>query len=244
MLKHIPFYAVLLDRPLPNGKQSTNSHVLVYGAIEAHSLGPKGCIASNKTIAGSTGLKERSVATIISLLASAGWISVKLDDNNHRKGITPLMEIKPPSIGIEPPLQSGLNIDNSIRDNNTTYSSDKSLTDSKNDSVSFGGNSNSAPDPDAPPTALKLMCDVVKMYGLPITNFNNIRKWSNDLDKMDDGKAYLQKLLDTDIREAEGEFRPTLNTPFDIVTKKLKIQRFLNGGEDEKPRDPRVYGDF
>lgn len=239
MLKHIPFYATLLGRELPNGKTSTNSHVLVYGAIEAHSLGPKGCIASNRTIAASTGLKEGSVATIISLLSSAGWVSVRLDDNNHRKGITPLMEIKPPSIGIEPPLQSGLNIDNSIRENNTTYSEAKASDSSS--SSSFGEDKeNETAAADEPPTARKLLYDVAKKYELPITNHNHIRKWANDLEKMSDGMVYLQRLLDEDLRVAEGQFRPTLNTAYDIIAKKLKVQRFYNGGESKPTYDPRV----
>lgn len=90
------------------------------------------------------------------------------------------------------------------------------------------------------PTVRKLFYDVCKKYGLFITNHNNIRKWANDMETMDDGMSYLQTLLDKDIRTMEGEFKPTLNTPFDIVSKKLKIQRFLNGGESAKAYDPRV----
>ena len=54
MLKHIPFYASLMGAKLYDKDTATTSHVLVYGAIEAHSMGDKGCIASNKTIANET----------------------------------------------------------------------------------------------------------------------------------------------------------------------------------------------
>src|SRR6266403_1754907 len=90
MLKHIPFYAILLGKPLGN-KKSVNGDVLVYGAIEAHDFGPKGCIASNKTIAGETGLKEGSVANIISRLSQAKWILVELNSGGQRIGIKPIV---------------------------------------------------------------------------------------------------------------------------------------------------------
>lgn len=113
MLRHIPFYATLLKRQLTEQIKATNSHVLVYGAVEAHSLGPKGCIASNKTLAEDTGLKESSVKTILSILAKAGWIEVNLDKNNHRKGIQPSMTINPPVNDHKPPRQSPLTIEHS-----------------------------------------------------------------------------------------------------------------------------------
>lgn len=113
MLRHIPFYATLLKRQLTEQIKATNSHVLVYGAVEAHGLGPKGCIASNKTLAEDTGLKESSVKTILSVLARAGWIEVNLDKNNHRKGIQPLMTINPPVNDHKPPRQSPLTIEHS-----------------------------------------------------------------------------------------------------------------------------------
>lgn len=225
MLKNIPFYASLLDRELASGKRSTNSYVLVYGAIEAHSFGPKGCVASNRTIAKETGLKEGSVATIISLLAKSRWLKVNLDLNNHRTSVEPLMVIEPPSIGVEPPLQSGLNIDNSNIGNNSA------------------AEAANAPKQKEESEILKLFYLVVKKYGLPVTNHNHIRKWARDLEAMPDSQSYLQRLLDDDIREAEGDFKPTLNSAFDVIQKKLKVQRFYNGGEDSSPElDPRVFG--
>lgn len=88
----------------------------------------------------------------------------------------------------------------------------------------------------------KLFWMVVKKYGLPIVNANNIRKWIGELKKAPDSEKYLTMLLDHDLRDAEGEFRPTLNSAFDILNKKIKIQRFYNGGEDKKELDPRVFG--
>lgn len=140
---------------------------------------------------------------------------------------------------------STVNLSTKVNTITSNINSDKSLTTkekSKLDSnISFGADECSPPSPDtAPPTTKKLFYDVCKKYGLFITNHNNVRKWANDMETMDDGVAYLQTLLDKDIRTMEGEFKPTLNTPFDIVSKKLKIQRFLNGGESAKAYDPRV----
>lgn len=110
MLRHVPFYASLLEEELADGTKAKTGHILVYGAIEAHAMGEYGCIASNATIAKETGLKESSVATIISVIAKAGWIYVTLNKNNHRQRIDPLMVIKPPHkqgsalTTIKPPL--------------------------------------------------------------------------------------------------------------------------------------------
>jgi len=128
MLKHIPFYASLLGRPLAGDRQSATSHVLIYGAIEAHSMGSRGCIASNKTIALETGLSEGRAANCLSEISQAGWIEVKLDKDNHRTGIVPLLTIatplpatatplhasvNPPSRHSEPPLHASVNIEDS-----------------------------------------------------------------------------------------------------------------------------------
>ena len=129
MLKNIPFYSSLLGRQI--GKTTTkHSHVLVYGAIEAHSMGEKGCIASNKTIALETGLGEGTVANRISELNQFGWIKVTLNDYNHRISIVPLLELRVPSLVSEPPftheltpLHSPVNIEysnkNTVIDNST-----------------------------------------------------------------------------------------------------------------------------
>lgn len=126
MLKNIPFYASLLGRELNEKIKSTNGHVLVYGAVEAHSFGSRGCVASNRLIAEETGMKESTVANIISVLAKAGWVRVTLTANNHRTLIEPLMTIspiiqkdesqlhvgmKPASRGNEAQLHVGMNIE-------------------------------------------------------------------------------------------------------------------------------------
>ncbi len=143
---------------------------------------------------------------------------------------------------------STVNLSTKVNTITSNINSDKSLTikeKTKLDSdISFDADETKEPVPvvndTTTPTTKKLFYDVCKKYGLFITNHNNVRKWANDMETMDGGVAYLQTLLDKDIRTMEGEFKPTLNTPFDIVSKKLKIQRFLNGGESAKPYDPRV----
>lgn len=202
----------------------------------------KRCFVSNAGFAKRLGITESWVQKNLKKLKDKGYIRQVAFDGRSRTLIVVYDEQGRGGQSEVSAIDNRTTIDNI--ENTVLRSSENSLSNSK--SVSFGAVSNSSPDtapaldPNAPPTALKLMCDVVKMYGLPTTNFNHIRKWSSELDKMDDGKDYLQNLLDNDIREAEGQFRPTLNVPYDIITKKLKIQRFLNGGEDSKPYDPRV----
>ena len=110
MLKHIPFYASLLEQTFNDGSKPTLSHVLVYGAVEAHSMGEKGCIASNKTIALECGLKESSVKTVMSVLNKQKWVKVNLI-NGQRQSIEPLMTINPPVNVHQPPRYSPLTIE-------------------------------------------------------------------------------------------------------------------------------------
>jgi hypothetical protein len=99
MLKHIPFYASLLGRELKDGSKTTTSHVLVYGAIEAHSYGEKGCIASNALIAQESGLSLQTVKNVITGIAQIGWIKPVYTDETKqfRLRIDPLLEIQVPS---------------------------------------------------------------------------------------------------------------------------------------------------
>lgn len=137
MLKHIPFYASLLSRTMSNGKKSNNGMVLVYGAIEVHAMGEKGCIASNKRIADETGLSAGTVANYISELNRSGWVKVVTKNINGgivRLEIKPLLTIEapsrkndtlhtsvtPPSSGDETPLHLGVNIDNNIDNKENT----------------------------------------------------------------------------------------------------------------------------
>lgn len=132
MLKQIPFYASLLDRDLEGGVKSSTGHVLVYGAIEAHALGPRGCVASNKTIALETGLSESRTRNCLSEISRAGWVRVNLDKNNHRIGVIPLLVIgtpltvsgNPPYRVQEPPHTVSGNIEysieNTVKENSIT----------------------------------------------------------------------------------------------------------------------------
>lgn len=96
MLKHIPFYASLLDKDIGENKKSTNRHVLVYGAVEAHGYGKHGCIASNATLGEETGLNDRVVSNTLSELKKAGWVAFNLDDCFRRGEIVPLLTIEVP----------------------------------------------------------------------------------------------------------------------------------------------------
>jgi len=137
MLKHIPFYASLLGREMSNNKKSNNGMVLVYGAIEVHAMGEKGCIASNKRIADETGLSAGTVANYISELNRSGWVKVVTKNINGgiaRLEIKPLLTIEthsrkndalhtsviPPSSGDDTPLHLGVNIGNNIDNKENT----------------------------------------------------------------------------------------------------------------------------
>ena len=144
MLKHIPFYASLLGRQMKSGKKSNNGMVLVYGAIEVHAMGEKGCIASNGRIAQETGLSAGTVANYISELNKSGWVKVNIKTVNGgvvRVNIEPLLTIKtpsstsdtlhtsviPPSSGDDTPLHLEMNIDNNIDNNKKTTTNNDTL---------------------------------------------------------------------------------------------------------------------
>lgn len=96
MLKHIPFYASLLGKQLTDKVKATHRHVLVYGAIEAHSYGRLGCIAGNKTLGEETGLSADNIRRYVGEIKAGGWISYTVDEANNRSEITPLLEIEIP----------------------------------------------------------------------------------------------------------------------------------------------------
>jgi hypothetical protein len=139
MLKHIPFYASLLKAELFPGNDeiivSNQGHVLVYGAVEAHSMGDKGCIASNKTIGNETGLSAGRVANLLSELNKAGWVHVNLNGNNQRENIIPLLtlhaDVNPPSRVSEPPLHADVNIDNNLEYSKKTIMSKTKVSDAE-----------------------------------------------------------------------------------------------------------------
>ncbi len=119
MLRHIPFYAFLLNKKI-NNKKPTHSQVLVYGAIEAHSLGPKGCIASNSTLATETGLGGETVSNIITQLSDAKWVKVTMKNSRNRAFIVPLwngtLEDVPLTDGIVPLDNGTYYIENTERE--------------------------------------------------------------------------------------------------------------------------------
>lgn len=98
-------------------------------------------------------------------------------------------------------------------------------------------------------TISKLYYDVTRKYNLPVTNHNNVRKKIAALEKesgFEIATGYLRALLQFDLREMEGEFKPTLNEALDIYSKRVKIVEFLKKNqtkrywkpEDEAPERP------
>jgi len=146
MLRNIPFYASLLGRDMSDGRKSNNGMVLVYGAIEVHAMGDKGCIASNGLIAKETGLSTGTVANYVSLMNKSKWVKVNTRIKGkaiERVNIEPMLNIAtpshhsdtlhtemiPPSSGDDTPLHTEMNIDNNIenKQNTTIQSSSKEL---------------------------------------------------------------------------------------------------------------------
>lgn len=212
------------------------------------------CTKSDLQLAERIGVSDRQVRTHLKKLIEKGYVLKVSFDGRTRKLRAIKDELLLPG-RVEENFRADLMktsghiyID---RDNNidNTESSDsvhveENVRNTNKEPVSFGEKVLGEPDPAAEPDTRKLLYDVLKFYSLPITNHNHIRKWANDLDKLPDGRDYLLNLLRRDLRTQEGPFKPTLNVPYDVISKKLKIQRFYNGGEDVAPRDPRVYGGF
>lgn len=96
-LYSIPFYNNLLKKELfkqkDKPKYANYSHVLVYGSVSVHSLGEKGCIASNQTIANEVGMAPQTVANCLTDLNKAGWIEVVMSEKGTREQITPKLTI-------------------------------------------------------------------------------------------------------------------------------------------------------
>lgn len=262
MLHTIPFHATLLRRDLGNNIKSTNAHVLLYGAIEVHDAGEKGCIASNDKLGRETGYAKGTVENRLSEMAAAGWVTVVMKDGKRIK-IIPNGNITfdNASEGGFPHTGRGVpvhgNIDNSLDNNSTTYSVGKPTTASKNNSKSpllFGGpdekpkassgkKEEGAAPPADPPTTRKLFYDVVKKYKLIITNHAHVKKWCDDLDSalserfegVPLSQIYLNRLLERDLiaEQKTEDFVPTLNTPFDIVSKAAKIIQYFTRTKDK-----------
>lgn len=96
MLKHIPFYGSLLGKQLTEDVKASHRHVLLYGAIEAHSYGRLGCIAGNDLLAQETGLSVDNIRRYVGEIKAGGWIDYSIGKDNARSEITPLLEIEVP----------------------------------------------------------------------------------------------------------------------------------------------------
>jgi hypothetical protein len=234
-----PSYYATIPANVRYSEDVSASAKLLYAEITALCNKTGTCWASNQYFADLYSVTTDAVSRWVKQLADAGFVTTKVNRNAGNKRY----------IRIDTPTykkvdtyneKSRFNTNNKINNNNTDANASDAPKENENDldQTSFGGKKKKAADP--PPT-LKLMWDVVKKYGLPVTNANHIRKWANDLNKTEDGEQYLQALMDNDLRSMEGDFRPTLNSAFDVIQKKLKVQRFLNGGEDAPKYDPRVY---
>lgn len=193
MLKHIPFYGSLLGRELADGKKSTNSHVLVYGAIEAHSFGERGCIASNDLIAQETGLKKSTVRVALSEISRGGWVDVKLNANNFRTLIVPLLVIDTPISGHLHPHQSPL----------TPPSVD---TEHRIQSI---GNSKETVIDTTPAEAGRLaeILHTLILVNYPFVKLNEkqLRQWAKDIDKIHRIDGYDWQVIEGVIRWSQDD---------------------------------------
>lgn len=249
MLASIPFHISLLKAELGNNKKSTNAHVLVYGAIEIHALGEKGCIASNNRLAAETGYSKSRVEDVLSEMSQAGWIKVVIK-NGNRLLIEPNLIIGKMQEGGFLPVGGGVpasrNIYNSLDNNNSVKDAergdgkDKEEPPKENDnsftSLLVATEERSDDDTIAPVvenTTFALYHQVVRHYSLPTQNKGHIKKWSNDLDvllKPEVAQRYLRRLLERDLRlEREQEqFVPQLSTAHSILMQCAKIIQYFS----------------
>lgn len=248
-LRLIPFYASLLGESVTIGFNATQSHVLVYGAIEAHHMGPKGCIASNAALARDVGLSAGRTANIISDLASACWVDVKLNAKNQRESITPMLglhaNVNPPSRRSEAPLHADVNIDNSKRkqlDNSAGAVSPTTPSETFGEKEEKG--SAQKEESDEPPTILALYYRVITKYKLPAWH-KQVPQRAKDLEAemgYDAAAKYLNLLhMHVDYQAIEGEFKPELAHANDIYGKRMKIMAFLKERTATLPPSKRSW---
>ncbi len=93
MLKLIPFYASLLKQQLADNRKATKVHVLLYGAIESHSIGPKGCIAGNDLLSEETGITKSEIRRYLKEMKDAGWITYEVGKDSKRGEIIPMFKL-------------------------------------------------------------------------------------------------------------------------------------------------------
>lgn len=78
---------------------------------------------------------------------------------------------------------------------------------------------------------------VIKKYGLPVRNHNNIRVKLGEAIKYDDGEyvKYLNFLLNYDYNSIKMKFKPQLNEGLDIFSKRLQIINQIKQEQESKP---------
>jgi hypothetical protein len=264
MLNNISFYGSLLKRDLGKGRKSTQTHVLLYGAIEAHSKGPKGCIASNNMLARDIGISKSRTETVLSEISQAKWVTIAKDKDGKRTQIIPNGSISfecgnPPLPLTATPLAAHGNIDIQLELQSPTEGVGKPTASTKKSNNSpdslvdaaSSGEGSAAPvaGPPKPPTIKALFYQVVKKYNLVITNHGHIPKWCKDLETAhgeDIAQLYLTRLLERDLVTEQGtmEYVPTLNTPFDIAAKSAKIIQYFTRTKDKVQPSKTVSTDY
>lgn len=228
MLHTISFHASLLGRQLDEKVKSTNAHVLIYGAVEVHSFGEKGCIASNETIGTETGMTKNTVAKCLSQMAKAGWIEVYIR-NGKRISITPLLVIQPPLPHGKPPftvektpLYHMVNIDNSIDKIEITV---ENIEKPKNtDEVPLIIKAFEEIDPKNKTyyghKGQRSACTfLIKEYGL---------------DSTIEAIEFLKGIYS---REVLPEYFPSINSPYDLKEKWTKVQQFVKRLQTQKIKE-------
>lgn len=183
------------------------------------------CFISNAGFAKRLGITERWVQKNIKKLKDKGYVK-QVSFNGRSRTIIAIFD------------EQGCHEQSDVADTNNSSPIDNNRENNKDTETKVS----EAPKEELDNIA-KLFYLVLKKYSLPTVNNNNVRKWISELKQFEDSEQYLNLLLVNDLRMADREFRPTLNTAFDILNKKVKIQRFYNDGEDS-PRDPRVFGEL
>jgi len=241
MLKHIPFYASLLNRDL-GATKAKHSHVLVYGAVEAHSLGEKGCIASNQLLANETGLEVGTVKNVLTQMSKARWLQINYTDSlkNERITIQPLLEIKTPSLSSDTPVTPQLHPRHSvvtiedIREDSKTSEPRSQVSEnlkSSDEEVVFDFDI----DEDGNTLKKKKMdTSYRKVFALFWSNYP--QSWNRNTTQIRAARALMKERGMDQVKKAiqywhvhcEEPYCPDLSTPYDLDTKWDKLLKFKN----------------
>lgn len=227
MLRSIPFYSSLLGKQINEKTNATHSHVLLYGAIEVHSFGKRGCVASNATIAQETGLTESTVSKTLSQLVSCGWVRVtwKGEKFGRRDQIIPLLEIAPllhskttltDQKGYPySPVKIDNSKDNSIDINvfNVGVSEVKSLTGTQEQLLK-----------------VKSVFELFDRRGLSMNMLWKTPSQRNSAVLLYDNKGLekIGKALDFYLENKSVDYCPYVSTPYDLANKWDKLLTFKN----------------